>query len=331
MRRLMLAVTLASLAACGDGAAPTLVLYSGRSSSLVDDIVERFERETGIDVKLKYAGTPELAQILIEEGDASPADLFWAQDAGSLGVVAKRGLFVDLPKLDAHVPAKFRHAGGRWVATSCRARVLAYAPARVKPEELPASVLELTDPKWKGRIGWAPSNASFQSFVTGFRRVAGDDAARRWLEGMIANDAVKYPKNTPIIKALAAGEIDLGLPNHYYVLREKKADPAYPVEQTFFTNGDIGNLANVAGIGILKTGKNREAAERFVAFLLSDAIQATFVGELHEYPVVEGVAVESPFLVPLDDLLERAPDVDLNDLDDDAATTAMLKDLGLIG
>ena len=310
--------------------AETLTLYSGRSKSLVDPIIQQFEKETGIEVKVSYANTTQLANKLKTEGKKSPASLFWAQDAGALGAVGKDGLFAKLPEsVLAKVPKTFRHANGMWVATSGRARVLAYSPGRVKMEELPESVFDLTQPMWKGKVGWAPLNASFQAFVTAMRAQIGEERTEKWLRDMKANGAKAYPKNTPIIEALAAGEIDLGLPNHYYLFRFKKGNSKYPVEQTFFKANDPGNLVNVAGIGLLKSSDNQETALKFIEYLLSAKAQQYFVSEVFEYPVTDNV-IPNANLLPLENLLKLVPTFDLNEMDDVEGTIKLLRRVGII-
>ena len=304
--------------------AETLTLYSGRSKSLVEPIIKQFEKETGIKVKVSYAKTTQLAATLLTEGDKSPAALFWAQDAGALGAVSKQAMFEKLPEsILAKVPSDFRDADGFWVATSGRARVLAYSPERVK-EELPESIFDLTQPMWKGRVGWAPTNASFQAFVTSLRVQVGEEKTEAWLQGMKTNGVKKYAKNTPIIEALAAGEIDLGLPNHYYLLRFKKGNSGFPVAQTFFKTDDPGNLVNIAGIGLLKSSENKAAALRLVEFLLSTKAQQYFTSDVFEYPVIEGV-IPNANLLPLSELLQLAPTFNLNDMDDLDGTVDLLR------
>ncbi len=324
----LLLLTLATLfAACGEDD-KELAIYSGRSKGLVQPIIKQFERETGIKVKVRYGDTAQLAVALLEEGAKSSADLFWAQDAGALGAVSKQGLFKPLPEsMLSKVPESFRT--GTWIAISGRARVLAYSPKRVKAEALPDSIFDLTDPKWKGRVGWAPQNASFQAFVTAMRVIEGEDKAEEWLRGMKANRAKSYPKNTPIIQALAAGEIDLGLPNHYYLLRFKKSNSKFPVEQTFFTSGDPGNLVNVAGIGILKSSQHADEVTTFIQFLLSPKAQQFFVSEVFEYPVTDEV-IPSEKLLALDELLKLTPRFDLEDLDDLEDTLKLLRKAGIL-
>jgi iron(III) transport system substrate-binding protein len=307
-----------------------LIVYSGRSKGLVHPIIKQFEKETGITVKVRYGNTAQLAVALLEEGEKSPADLFWAQDAGALGAVSKQGLFQTLPEsTTSKVPDKFRNSEGTWIATSGRARVLAYAPERVKAEELPKSVFDLTDAKWKGRVGWAPQNASFQAFVTAMRVLEGEEKAEEWLRGMKANGAKSYPKNTPIIRGLAAGEIDLGLPNHYYLMRFKKSDSGFPVEQTFFASGDAGNLVNVAGIGILKSSTHANEVNSFVEYLLSPKVQQFFISEVFEYPVTDAV-IPSEKLLPLDELLKLTPEINLEKLDDLEGTLRLLREADIL-
>ncbi len=310
--------------------AETLTLYSGRSKSLVDPIIQQFEKDTGIEVKVSYANTTQLANKLMTEGEKTSASLFWAQDAGALGAVSKKGLFAKLPEsVLKKVPKTFRHSDGLWVATSGRARVIAYSPERVAMDALPKSVFDLTQPKWKGKVGWAPLNASFQAFVTAMRAQVGEERTEKWLRDMQANEAKTYPKNTPIIEALAAGEIDLGLPNHYYLFRFKKGNSKFPVAQTFFKANDAGNLVNVAGIGLLKSSDNQETALKFIDYLLSAKAQQYFVSEVFEYPVIEGV-IPNANLLPLDELLKIVPTFDLNEMDDLEGTIKLLRRVGII-
>lgn len=314
----------------GAADAETITLYAGRNKSLVDPIIQQFEKETGIEVKVSYANTAQLAAKLRTEGEKSPASLFWAQDAGALGNVSKNGLFAQLPESILNkVPKAFRNKDGLWVAISGRARVLAYSPERVKMEELPESVFDLVQPKWKGKVGWAPLNASFQAFVTAMRGQVGEERTEKWLLEMKANRTKAYPKNTPIIEALAAGEIDLGLPNHYYLFRFKKQNSKFPVAQTFFNANDPGNLVNVAGIGLLKSSENKETALKFIEYLLSPKAQQYFVSDVFEYPVIDGV-IPNANLLPLEDLLKLVPTYDLNEMDDLEGTIKLFRRVGIM-
>ena len=305
-------VLLAAVAAgCGgdDAASGPITVYSGREEELVAPLFEKFTDATGIDVEVRYGDSAELAATIAEEGDNSPADVFFAQDPGSLGAVDSQ--LEELPEetLD-RVATRFRDADGRWVGTSGRTRVLAYNTDRLDERELPTSVLELTEPEWKGRVGVAPTNASFQAFVTGMRLSLGDERTREWLEGLRANGAKTYEKNLPIVEAVAAGEVDVGLVNHYYLALVKEEQPDAPVANHLFEAGDPGTLVSVAGAGVIASSDQRQDAESFVGFLLSDEAQRFYVDEAeeNEYPLVAGVDPPSG-LVPLDEI--EGPDVEL--------------------
>lgn len=307
----------------------TLVLYAGRSASLVKPLIKRFEAESNIKVKVREGKSGALAALLLEEKGTSPADVFWAQDAGSLGQVEAAGLLAPLPQgATDKVAAHFKSQSTTWVPVSGRARVLAFAEG-TPADQLPKSVFDLVKPEWKGKVGWAPTNASFQAFVTAMRVSAGEEKTEAWLQGMKANEAKVYPKNTPIIRALAAKEISLGLPNHYYLLREKSKDTKYPVSQTFFQDGDIGNLVNVSGVAQLKAAKNTASAAAFIKFLLAQGAQEHFATQTFEYPVIDGVK-QSEHLVPLADLVKKAPKFELKALNDLKATRDLLRKVGLL-
>jgi iron(III) transport system substrate-binding protein len=311
-------------------AAQDLVIYSGRSKGLIEPILKQWEAQTGTRARVRYGDTAQLAIALQEEGSHSTVDLFWAQDAGALGALSKTGLLRTLPDtLISRVAAPFHNPSGMWVATSGRARVLAYSRARVLPEDLPASVFDLTQPQWKGRVGWAPTNASFQAFITAMRLVAGEEKTRAWLSAMKANEAKAYARNTAIIEAIAAGEIDLGLNNHYYLLRFTQAEKNYPVAQVFFAPHDIGNLVNVAGLGILHSSRHPKQAEAFIAFVLADHAQQFFTTEVFEYPVIAGLT-PAPDLVSPAELARHAPKVNPEDLNDLPGTLQLMREVGLL-
>jgi iron(III) transport system substrate-binding protein len=310
--------------------AQSLTVYAGRGEALVAPLVERFTAETGIGVAVRYGGTAELAVLILEEGRASPADVYWGQDAGALGALSRAGRLRPLPEeLVAGLPAIYSSRTGLWTATSGRARVLAYSPVRTAAEAAPASVFDLTAEAYRGRVGWAPTNGSFQAFVTAMRVAHGEAATEQWLRGMIAGGVRAYANNTSLVEAIASGEIDYALTNNYYLLRFLANDPAYPVAQGFFADGDIGNLVNVAAAGVVSTSRNVAEAERFLAFLLSEASQAYFTDEVFEYPVVPAVE-PNPALVRFDALLAASPDVDLDVLEDLDGTLDLLREVGLL-
>ena len=315
-------------AACGDGD-ESVTVYSGRSQDLIGPILERFSEQSGVDVRVRYASTAELAATLLEEGDRSPADLYIAQDAGALGAVEAAGLFAQLDReLLERVPAAFRSPAGRWVGLSGRARTIVYNTEQVDPAELPQSILDFTDPKWRGKIGWAPTNGSFQAFVTALRLVHGEDAAREWLDGIQANAPVEYPKNTPIVAAAGSGEIAVGFVNHYYLHRFLAEEGEGFRARNFYTGpGDVGTLINVAGAGILESSDSKDAARELLRFLLGEEAQRYFTEETYEYPLVEGVEANAD----LRSIAELQPvQLDLGRLEDLEGTLRLLRETGVL-
>lgn len=302
-----------------------LTVYSGRSESLVGPIIDRFSEVTGLEVEVRYGDTAELAAVLLEEGERSPADLFFSQDGGALGAVASLLAPLDSGILD-RVPAELRDPEGRWVGVSGRARTVAYTTR--EDVTLPDSVLGFTDPAWSGRIGWVPGNGSFQAFVTALRVVEGEDSARSWLEGILANAPVVYDSNASAVEGVAAGEVDVAFVNHYYLLQLiAEHGPEYPVAQHFFRAGDVGSLVNVAGLGELATTDQPEEATAFLDFMLGEEAQAYFAEEGFEYPLVDGVAAD-PRLPELASL--ESPEVDLSALADLRGTVELLREVGAI-
>ena len=316
-------------AACGgsDESPGTLTVYSGRSKALVDPIIQQFSQATGIEVGVKYAGTSQLAATLLEEGDGTPADIFFAQDPGGLGAV--EGMLATLPnRILSQVPDWARSPEGTWVGLSGRARTVVYNPEEVSEADLPDDIFDFIDPKWKGRIGWAPTNASFQTMVSAMRALWGEEKTRQWLEGIQANDPRVYPKNTPQVAAVAAGEIDVGLVNHYYLFRflaEEGED--LPARNYHPRAGGPGATIMVAGAGILESSESKEVAEKFLDFMLSQVGQQYFAGQTFEYPLVEGV-VTPHVLVPLSEI--NQPSIPLRDLADLKGTQDLLRETGIL-
>jgi iron(III) transport system substrate-binding protein len=314
--------------ACG-GEGDALTVYSGRSETLVGPVLERFSDDTGIDIRVRYGETAGLAATILEEGDNSPADVFFAQDAGALGALDAEGRLSVLPAdLLERVPAAYRSPDGRWVGISARARVVAYNTDAVDESDLPDSILDFTDPQWKGRIGWVPTNGSFQAFVTALRLIEGEDAARAWLEGIRANDAQEYPNNITALEAVANGEVDVAFINHYYLLQliaERGED--VKARNYFLGGGDVGALVNAAGVAILDTAGNADDARSLVDYLLSDGAQRYFADETYEYPLIPGVPADDR-LKPLAEL--ASPEIDLSDLSDLEGTLDLLRDTGVL-
>lgn len=322
----MLAVT-----GCGSGGSgddQSLLVYSGRSEELVAPLLAKFTEDTGIGVEVRYAGSGELAAQLITEGEASPADVFLSQDAGALGAVSKAGLFAPIAADTlAAVPEAYSAGDDTWVGVSGRARVIVYNPEKVPTP--PDTIDALLASEYKGRIGFAPSNASWQAFVTGLRVLRGDDGAEQWLRAFKAQDPQPYENNVAVRDAVNSGELDMGLSNHYYLYEMIAADgpDAVVARNQFMAAGDPGGLVNVAGVGILKTAPNPEGAQEFAAYLVGTTAQEYFANETEEYPLIEDVApgAEMPALADL-----NPPQVDLSELDDLEATQELLVETGLL-
>ena len=315
--------------ACGGGD-DSLTIYSGRSQTLVHPLLEDFSETSGMDVRVKYAGSAAIAATVLEEGDNTPADVVFLQDPGSLGSLSAAGMFAELPEdlLDKVGPA-FRSPLGHWVGTSGRARTVVYNTSTIDPDtDLPDSIRDFTAPEWRGRVGWAPQNGSFQAFVTAFRVKWGQEAAKAWLEGIKANDPRDYPNNITTVTGVARGEVDVGFVNHYYLQRFLEEEgPGFEARNHFLGGGDPGALVLVAGAGIVEGSNNRDGAQEFLEFLLSDRAQAYFSQNTKEYPLVASVAPDAG-LPPLSSL--EPPDVDLGSLSDLQGTLALLREVGVI-
>jgi iron(III) transport system substrate-binding protein len=293
-----LAATIAALAVAGGAATATkqttsLTIYSGRDRVLVEPVLNRFTRETGIELNVRYASSTTLATALVEEGRNSPADIFWATEPGTLGLVSARGLLKRLPaKTMGKVPSRFSTPSRRWVGTSARSRVLAYNIEELTVSQLPASIWGLTSPRWKGKIGIAPTNASFQAFLGATIHLHGEDRVRDWLQGLKDNDVEFFPNNTTTVQAVARGDVLVGLVNHYYLYNLLADTPDLPVRNHWFRAGDPGALVLAAGVGIVSATEKNAAAQRFVDFLHSKWAQR-FIARgprAAEYPLIRGVA-----------------------------------------
>ncbi len=307
--------------------AETLTLYSGRTEELVGPIIDRFSKETGIEARVRYGKTAGMAATIMEEGQKSRADVFFAQDPAGLGAVEH--LFGRLPEdILNRVELRFRSSQGRWVGISGRARTVVYNTEKVNEADLPDGIWSFIDPVWKGRIGWAPTNGSFQAMVTAMRVLWGETKTRKWLEGIQANGPKMYPKNTPIVGAVGAGEVEVGFVNHYYLLRFlKERGESFRARNYHPRGGGPGAMILVAGAGILEISKNKRSAERFLSFLLSPAAQQYFAEKTFEYPVIEGVKIPKS-LSPLSEI--RSPKIMMSDMTDLRGTLKLLRKAGVL-
>ena len=316
-----------TLGACASPA-PTdstesITIYSGRSEELIADLLTTFTAETGIEVEVRYGDSAELAAQILEEGQNIRADVYFGQDAGALGALAKEGVTKTLPSdITDLVATEYKSVTGQWVGVSGRGRVFVYDPAKVS--EVPTSYKDLMDPSWKGRIGIAPTNASFQTFITAIRVLEGEQAAIDFLNAMKQN-GVLFEKNSIIMQAIQDGVVDAGLVNHYYwwELAAEIGEENMKPEIAWFKDGDTGNLINVAGVAVLS---DNPSANVFAKWLLGDTAQKYFVERTREYSLtgVPGVAG----LKPLKEI--KAPTIDLSDLDSLAETLELIRKAGLL-
>jgi len=330
------AVLLTGMAACGgdpasEPADKTIVLYSGRNEALVKPLFDKFTQKTGITIQARYGSTAQMAAQLAEEGEKSPAEAFLSQDAGGLGAVNKKGLLAPLPaELTGKVPATYRAKDGNWVGVTARSRVLVYNASLVKKEELPSSVFDLTEPEWKGKVAIAPTNGSFQAFVTAVRVQHGEDKAKEFFTALKANDAQIRENNIAIVEDVDAGRIPVGLVNHYYlgeIAKERGTTPEkLNAKLHFFSPGDSGGMVNVSGIGVLNRSASDSDVRALVEYLLGAEAQTYFAGQTFEYPVVSGAPAPA-YVPPLADL--KVPAIDLNDLETLEASIALIKATGL--
>lgn len=331
MRRLapllpLAAVALSLVPACGGGG-EELTIYSGRELALIQPILEQFADETGIDIAVRDGTTADLALQIEAEGDQSPADIFLSQSPGAVGYLDSLGRLAPLPQelLDA-VPAEDQAPDGHWVGLTGRVRTLVWNPELIDEADLPASVLDLTDPRYAGLLGVAPGNASFQDFITGLRSELGDDAAADWLAGIVADDPTTYANNIAILDAVNRGEIAMGLINHYYWFEAAEEDPDQPSRLHFFGAGDLGSMLLVTAASVLDTSEHVDEAHQLIEFLLGEQAQRYFAEETLEYPLAAGVE-PAEGLPPLDGIVSVRIDFDaLGDLD---RTLAMINESGL--
>ena len=309
---LALALLVASgllVGACGGSDSPLLV-YSGRGEELVGPLIEEFTASTGVEVEVRYAGSTELASTLLAEGPSTEADVFLAQDPASLGLTA--ALMATLPsEVTSAVPERFRDRGNRWVGVSGRIRAIIYDRDQVQVSDLPHSIDDLLDPRWSGMIGVPPTNGSFLAFVAAMILDRGEAATLEWLEALAALDPLDYPKNSPIVAAADAGEVGLGLVNHYYLLRLQAEGGGKRAANHFLSAGDPGSLVMPSGLGVLAGSEQSEDAHSFIEFMLSETAQRYFAEQTYEYPLAAGVRPAAS-LPPINSI--PTPDIDLSDL-----------------
>ena len=334
-RRLLLGASLgiAVLPGCAStGGTPkqTITVYTSRAQGLVHPLLDRYAAETGNDLQVRYDTTASILATVNEEGQNSPADVLFLGESSGLAALSKEGRLVALPSATMEkVDKRFRSPKGEWIGASGRSKVVVYNTKTIDPaRDLPPSIMDFTDSKWRRRIGWSPTHGEWQLSVTAIRLVHGEAAARRWVEGIKANQPRVYPSLSATVQAAADGEVDVGFVNHYYVPRfVSQFGSGWGSRNYFLKSGDAGALIDVAGVAILKTSKNQEAARRFVDYLLAKEAQTYFAHETFEYPLSAGVqpAGELPSLASL-----NPPNLDPDQLADLQGTLTLLRSTGVL-
>ena len=314
----------AGLTSCsGSGDEDKLLIYNAQHESLTKEWIEAFTEETGIEVEYRHGNDTEMGNQLVAEGDASPADVFLTENSPAMAAVERAGLFADLaPDTLEQVPPQYRPPTGKWTGVAARTTVFVYNTARLQPDQLPKSMLDLQRPEWKGRWGAPPARPDFQAIVSALLQLRGEAATAQWLAGMKAN-AVLEDNNVSTLEAVNAGEIDGGIIYHYYWYRDQAETKEISGNTAlhYFRNEDPGAFISVSGGGVLASSDKPDQAQQFVRFVTSRAGQEVLQqGTSFEYPVAGGVAA-NPVLPPLDSL--QAPDVDPSNLNAQKVTEMM--------
>ena len=324
------------LAACGDGGEaasggdkPTLTLYNAQHEELMVEMTAAFTQETGIKVQIRNGSDLEMGNQLVQEGDASPADVFVTENSPAMTLVDSKDLFapVDAETL-GQVPSRYAASNSRWLGFAARATVLVYNTKQLPEGDLPGSILELADPKWKGKVGYSPTGADFQAIVSAVVALEGDAAAKRWLDGLKAN-AVAYKGNGTVMKAVNDGEIAAGVIYHYYWYQDQAESGANSANTKlhFFGGEDPGAFTSVSGAGVLASTDHPTEAQQLVRFLTGkDGQQVLSDSTALEYTLNPDVPANKA-LKPLAEL--DAPEVDVSQLNSEKVVT-MMQDAGIL-
>jgi iron(III) transport system substrate-binding protein len=314
------------------GAGVTITLYSGQHEETTDALVKAFEKQTGVNVKVRNDDEDVLTQQIAQEGSRSPADVFYTENSPPLMTLEAKGLLSPIdPATLAEVPARFNSPTGHWVGVSARVSTLVYNTTALQASDLPSSVLGLADPKWEGKLGLAPSETDFQPIVTSLIHSEGKAATLAWLKAVKKNAASHtYPDNETLVSAVNKGQVQLGLINHYYWYRLRKEEGASSMHSALanFSPADPGYVLDVSGAGVMTSSRHQAEAQQFVAFLVSAQGQAILAGsDSYEYPVRTGAAA-SPELPPLAQLQPNP--LSVAELGDGAAAVALLQEAQLL-
>lgn len=312
-------------------APPPLIIYGAQHPQVEAMLAKAFTEKTGIPVKIHDGEGPDIASQIISEGSASPADVFYTENSPELNLLAEKGLLAPVkPSTLAQIRAQYNGGKGDWVGVTARENVLDYNPTKISETDLPASLMDLADPKWQGKIGIAPSDGDFLPLVSAVIKLYGHDKALAWLKGLKANAKI-YEDDEGVAAAVAHGDVAAGLINNYYYyrLRTQLGMDGIHSKLYHFKDGDVGGLVNISGAAVLKSSDEPKEAQEFLAFLVSKQAQELLAKSnvAFEYPLRTGVA-PNPALTPFSDL--QPPAIKAADLGDDQAAGQLLQEAGLI-
>lgn len=301
MRLRVLAATAATalaaslLAACGGGSDErSITVYNAQHEQLLVALAPIFEKKTGIKVKLRNGDDFELGNQLVAEGDKTPADVFLTENSPAMSLVESKGLLAKLPASTLkNIPTQYRPASRTWTGWAARSTVLIYNKAKVKPADLPASIMDLANPSWKGRTSFSPSGADFQAIVSAVLQLKGEKATAAWLKGLKDNGTV-YQGNNVVMNSVNDGQTDTGVIYHYYWYRDQAESGENSNDSAlhFFGHKDPGAFVSVSGAAVLKASKKQADAQKFVDFLVSQSGQKALAGSYAlEYPLNPAVSL----------------------------------------
>ncbi len=318
-----------ALAGCGGGEGKsTITLYNGQHPQLIQDLVNAFEKRTGIHVRVRTNDGIVLAAQLLQEGSHSPADVYIAENSPELEALSEHNMFSRLPtSITSQIPSKYNSPSGTWVGQALRASSLAYNPSAIAAAQLPKHVLDLAKPEWQGKIALAPTDSDFPPLLGAVIATYGKAAATDWLNGLKAN-AVVYADEEAVVSAVDRGDQAVGVTNSYYWYRLQLEQGAANTKSKvyFFPNHDVGTVLNIAGAGVVASSHNKTNAESFVRFLVSPEGQRILSrGDDFEYPARPGVAA-NPALPPLSKVAPH--DVSVARLGDDQESASLIQQAG---
>jgi iron(III) transport system substrate-binding protein len=319
------------MSACGSSShGASITLYNGQHEQTTASLVAAFEKQTGIKVEVRSGDEATLGNQILQEGASSPADVFYTENTPVLEALREKGMLAPVEASTlAAVPSRYDSAQGDWVGVSARASALVYNTAQIKPSQLPTHILELAQPRWRGKLGFAPSETDFQPLVTAIIERDGVAAAERWLEGLKANSKL-YPDNETVVAQVNNGESAVGLINHYYWfrLRAEVGHSGMHSALSYYAPEDVGDLVNVSGAAVLRSSSHQADAQAFLAFLVSHVGQETIAhSHSYEYPLRPGVSPAAG-LRPFAEL--RPVDMTPAELGDGSAALALEQKLGLL-